>query len=866
MLCCYNIIRNKNPDYLFACSAFAIYKNIDNAPSSQLIATNTYNELGQLQTKVIGNSLESLTYAYNIRGWLTSINKYFLTAGSTSNYFGMELGYDKSATAPGTTTYLTPQYNGNISGTVWKSKGDGIDRKYDFSYDNVNRLTSAAFLQNTSGSTWDNSLVDFTVSNLTYDANGNILSMNQKGFTVGGSAIIDQLTYTYQTNSNKLSIVNDAANNPISQLGDFHYSGTKQAYDYSYDGNGNLILDNNKAISAITYNYLNLPNQVTVTAKGTITYTYDAGGNKLLKTTVDNTISPSKTTTTLYLGGTVYQNDTLQFISHEEGRARWALHKYTNGTTGYGFEYDYFLKDHLGNTRMVLTQEKDTAKYMATMEAAYRSTENQLFYNIPQSSYPRASVAGYPTDNTTSPNDSVARVNGSGQDIGPSIILKVMSGDVVDIACKSYWVANSSTTTLPSITNVLNSLANGIEAITGGSHGTLGQLNTTGSPLYTALNTFITNDDPVISGKPKAYLNWILLDDQFNYVNSYPQSGAIPVSNFAAGTLGTPGYTGIPITKSGYLYIYVSNESQNWDVFFDNLTVQQRSGPITEETHYYPFGLTMAGISSKAFGGVENKYKYNKGSELQNKEFSDGSGLELYATNLRSLDPQLGRWWQTDSKPDYAQSLYSAMNNNPILYNDPLGDTTINGQKYEFTNPNHPQVLAEVKITAKSNKESNNLSGIGLGALGFAVTYGDAKMFNNKSWFNLKAGRSYSQKYFGNQYQSAEEINAAKGLSKNVSRGFKYFGYGLGLYNAINIQNDKAFSGKQKAIEKTSNAISTFAPFPYGASWGIGWEAGRTITQIPWYRQNVRPLIQDLLEVPRDEVPKSSSEFDKYFQ
>jgi RHS repeat-associated protein len=671
----------------------SIYKNIDGAASDQLIDSMTYNELSQLRAKYLGKDpatgqpLDSLVYDYNIRGWVTGINKSYV--GTTANhYFGMELAYDNQ-TSVSTTTYASAQYNGNITGVIWKSMGDGINRKYDFTYDNANRLTAANFLQNPSGSTWNTAAMDYSVDSLMYDANGNILKMNQKGFKIGNPAgLIDQLTYSYQTNSNQLSQVIDGANDTASTLGDFHYK-TKGAYDYTYDGNGNLHIDNNKGIDSIGYNYLNLPQYVHMKGKGTIIYTYDAGGTKWKKTTTDSLAGHS--TTTLYLGSIVYQQndsitnanggiDTLQYIQDEEGRARWALHQYIGGTSAYGLEYDFYERDHLGNTRVLLSQEKDTAQYIATMEPASRATENALFYNIDSTSYATTAVpGGYPGGTNGGANDSVAMVSGSPGDHtqGPALILKVMAGDSVSFGVNSYFVGGGSAgSTSSSLSSVLSTLAGGLVSLGagGGEGGTFSALNnSSSSPVLAALNSFFPTNDPTPASTPKAYLNWMLLDNQFNSVTGNNQSGALPVGN--PNVLNTLATT-IRLHQSGYLYIWVSNETQNWMVFFDNLSIEHFRGPMVEENHYYPGGLTMAGISDKALktNYAQNKYRFN-GKELQNQEFSDGTGLEEYDFGARMQDPQLNRWWGIDPKADKNRrwSPYAYANDNPIRFIDPDG-------------------------------------------------------------------------------------------------------------------------------------------------------------------------------------------------
>jgi RHS repeat-associated protein len=678
------------------------------------IAENKYDKLGQLVNKNLGTKptaatpLAKLAYEYNIRGWLTSVNKNFVTAGNNGpnndEYFGMQLGYDKNPSFGGAWGGL--QYNGNIAGTIWRSAGDGIDRKYDYDYDAANRLLKANFTQHDGTSFVLNPLINFNVKmgdginvNTAYDDNGNIKKMQQWGLKINTSPQIDNLTYTYIAGTNRLQGVTDVANDNTSKLGDFKYDpATKTATDYDYDANGNMTSDANKKIQTITYNHLNLPQVITIPNKGSITYTYDAGGNKLRKVTFENPTAANNnktiTTATNYINGLVYESktttpqdantppdyaDVLQYIPHEEGRIRF---KPLVGNTPASFAYDYLLKDQLNNTRVVLTEEQKIDAYpAATLETASLATEKK-YYSIPDDAATRVNkitIPAYPTDNTTSPNDFIHKLSGNGTKVGSSITLKVMAGDKFNVKVSSWYKTNGATInppnpTNPILPNIITSLLSGVTAAITEAHGTTttSQIQTSGV-LTPNINSFLgsqTNN----AQAPKAYLNWILFDEQFNFVQSSSGAEQVPGESYY-GTAPNNQVkqhilTDLPINKSGYLYIYVSNETPNIDVFFDNLQVTHTRGVMLETDEFYSHGLKIDALSYRSASGMESKAKFN-GIEL-NTDFD----LNIGETFFRSHDPQIGRWWQIDPKPTEMFSPYIAMNNNPILLSDPMGDTT----------------------------------------------------------------------------------------------------------------------------------------------------------------------------------------------
>ena len=285
------------------------------------LADYAYDNLGRLQSKSLhGSATNKLTYAYNVRGWLTGIS---------GSKFTQNLYYNNGNG--------TAKYNGSISSMTWKAGNESTIRGYKFTYDGLSRLMNATYGETAGINTNTNR---FSENVTAYDKNGNIKTLQRYGQTAAsGYGLIDNLTFTL--GGNLLNRVDDAAA-ASAYGGGFEFKhGVQQANEYTYDSNGNLTKDLNKGISTITYNVLNLPNMVTFSDGSTIAYTYGADGTKLK--TVHKT--GSTTTTTDYCGNVVYENGVQKLLLTDEG--------YVTLSDG---KYHYYLKDHQGNNRVVINQ------------------------------------------------------------------------------------------------------------------------------------------------------------------------------------------------------------------------------------------------------------------------------------------------------------------------------------------------------------------------------------------------------------------------------------------------------------------------------------------------------------------------------
>ena len=307
------------------------------------LADYTYDSFGRLSTKSLhGSAANKLTYAYNLRSWLTGI---------TSTRFTQNLYYN--------TGVGTARYNGNISSMTWKSGNESTVRGYKFTYDGLDRMLNATYGETAGISTNANR---FSENVTGYDKNGNIKGLQRYGqLSSAAYGMIDNLTLTL--NGNQLNRVDDAVTASAYNGGFEFKNGANAADEYSYDANGNLTKDLNKGISGITYNFLNLPNVVTFSDGSTITYTYGADGTKL------RTVHKigSTTTTTDYCGNVVYENGVQKLLLTEEGYVTLSDSK-----------YHYYLKDHQGNNRVVISQSgtvEETNHYYP-FGGAFASTSN----------------------------------------------------------------------------------------------------------------------------------------------------------------------------------------------------------------------------------------------------------------------------------------------------------------------------------------------------------------------------------------------------------------------------------------------------------------------------------------------------------
>ena len=523
----------------------------------------------------------------------------------------------------------------------WNRAG-GKAHAYGYLYDEVNRITGADYRLREAGS-WSATPGNFSVDQVKYDQNGNIEKLKRYGELEERQYLLDDMSYTYQ--GNRLQAVQDVGE---AQFG--FVDGDNAEIEYSYDLSGNLIKDENKGISEIKYDaVLNLPEEVVITEKGTINYSYDAQGMKLRQEVVPSDGSEKKTTD--YVQGFHYENGKLSFLQHAEGRLMME-----------DKAYHYDLKDHLGNSRVTFSSKPVTTTSMASMEMSAAPEEEAVFEGVAES---RQTLAFH---NTTDPSiaepapQQVATLMPGEQ--GPSKSLQVHSGDTVRLKVNARYETTPSQVqglegVATEVVGAVEKTASGLES-SGVSEG-VGGLGATGA---------LANDQ---QEAPQAHLNYLVYDEDYQLIDQ----GFVAVSEAAAVGKNNPEAAPeelaleVPIEEDGFVYAYLSNGVANsgTPVHFDDFTVEQQSY-IVQVSDFYPFGLTH---QQPLVQPLNNRFIFS------GKERQTDLGLNWDSFGARQYMSDLGRFTSIDrfAEKYYAHTSYHYTLNNPINAIDINGDSTI---------------------------------------------------------------------------------------------------------------------------------------------------------------------------------------------
>jgi RHS repeat-associated protein len=642
-----------------------------------------YNELGQLLVDSMGTGrlAQSVDYAYNIRGWLTSLNNAF--DPNPQDLFNLSLHYERGFTKG------YEQYNGNLTGQTWRGR-DGVQRAYGYTYDQLNRLQQGDFVARAGGSTgtltsataWNQELDNYRLNSVSYDDNGNLNTLRRRGLLKSAThamakqyGAVDNLSYAYV--GNRLQAVDDAVSGnqlprpagyngaPTSLAGDFQEQGIKLGQEYLYDANGNLTQDKNKGITTIKYNHLNLPRQIQFgQGADSVVFRYSAAGQKVAKL-VYQTGKPLGRTD--YLGPYQYEQDSLKFFPHAEGRVLQFVSKDPAGQTHVSYQREFIIKDHLGNLRLAY-RAGQRRTYVASLEQDdnTRKREIQQFDSLSISPPIAQNVGNNPATNHAYSGTYAAKLNAGGsnrQPLGPLTQLGVQKGDTLRVSAPGFYpqaVSNNSFAfSLASfVASLLQPVASTPASADGRKRG--------GLPLLqVGLNAAGLTALKQVSGVPKGYLRVLV----FNTDSVLVDQRTLQLSQQALNNYEVLHDT-LTIKRDGYVTVYVGNESEA-DVYFDDVTVEHRQGLQVQETQYDPAGMELAGLAPPSPGirGLNN-YRFN------GKEFQMDLGLNWNHQDWRFFDPQLLRWHSGDPELENGQESwtpYSFGYDNAVRYVDANG-------------------------------------------------------------------------------------------------------------------------------------------------------------------------------------------------